>query len=359
VNKKPPGATSFRGKLTIFAGKMSVNSSKVLVTGATGLVGAHLLYGLLVKGRHVRAIRRPGSNRRVLERVFGDQAFLLDKVEWTDGDVTEVLSVYDALHGVGEVYHAAGLVSFDPRDRERLNSVNYEGTVNVVNMSLERGVSRLCHISSVAALGRAEPGQMIDEKAVWKNSRYNSDYAISKFNAEREVWRGMEEGLPAVILNPSIILGPGNPDSGSSLLFRAIWEGLRFYPVGTTGFVDVRDVSRIALSLMDQGRVGERFVVNSENLSYLDLFTMIATAFGKRPPGIAVSKQLAGLAWRMERIRTMFTGNAPVLTRETAITSSEIWRYDSTISVNATGSVYIPIRESVMHWAGLFSSELR
>jgi nucleoside-diphosphate-sugar epimerase len=337
---------------------MSTGKGKILVTGATGLVGSRLLLDLVQKGREVRALRRTTSDTRILMRTFRGQEGLLSHIEWFDGDITEVLSVRDALEGVEEVYHAAGLVSFDPRDRSRLNEINTMGTTHVVNMSLEQGVSRLCHISSVAALGRSEPGVPVDEKTAWKISKYNSAYAVSKFNAEREVWRGMEEGLPAVILNPSIILGPGNPDTGSSLLFRAVWEGLRFYPVGSTGYVDVRDVSRIAVALMEQGRTGERFVINAENVFYRDLFRMIASAFGKRPPSVRVSATLKELAWRLETVRSALTGKAPRLTRETAATSSKEWRYDASMSVEATGISYIPVVESVRYWSSVLEPEL-
>jgi nucleoside-diphosphate-sugar epimerase len=332
-------------------GEMSVTSPDVLVTGATGMVGSRILTDLLRQGRKVRAMYRKGSDRTVFER---QAAGLSQQVDWVEGDITEVLSVFDALEGVKEIYHAAGLVSFLPSDRERLIAINAEGTANVVNMALERGVLRICHISSVAALGRSESGMQIDETTVWKNSKYNSVYAISKFNAEREVWRGMEEGLQVLVLNPSIILGPGNPDTGSSLLFRAVKDGLRLYPTGTTGFVDVRDVSRLALSLMEQGRFGERFVVNSENLAYRELFGMIAEAFGKQPPSVRVPDAVMHLAWRLEKIRSTITGKMPLITRETATTSTSVWKYDASLSVAATGVPYIPIRESVNHWTPLF-----
>lgn len=354
MNKKPVRWHFPTKEINHLRGTMSVTSPDVLVTGATGLVGSRILFDLLRKGRRVRALHRTGSDRSLPERFAADDAGLFRHVEWMEGDVTEVLSVYDALDGIREVYHAAGLVSFLPADRDRLMTINAEGTANVVNMALERGVRRLCHISSVAALGRSESGTSIDEKTVWKNSKYNSVYAISKFNAEREVWRGMEEGLQVLILNPSIILGPGNWNTGSSLLFRAVKDGLRFYPTGATGFVDVRDVSRIAVSLMEQGLFGERFVVNGENLSYEELFGIIAEAFGKSRPSVRVSGSLVGIAWRLERIRSLITGKMPLITRETATTSSSVWRYDASRSVSATGTPYIPIRESIRHWAPRF-----
>lgn len=355
MNKKRPHVHFMTEEINHLRGEMSVTSPDVLVTGATGLVGSTILSDLLRQGRRVRALRRKGSDLSLFERQTAGHSELSRQVEWVEGDVTEVLSVYDALEGIKEVYHAAGLVSFLPDDRERLMAINAEGTANVVNMALERDVSRLCHISSVAALGRSESGTKIDETTVWTNSKYNSVYAISKFNAEREVWRGMEEGLQVVVLNPSIILGPGNPDTGSSLLFRAVKDGLRLYPTGATGFVDVRDVSRIAVSLTEQKRFGERFVVNSESISYRELFGMIAEAFGKRPPSLRVPNAVMRLAWRLEKIRSAVTGKPPLITRETANTSASVWKYDAARSVAATGETYIPIRESINHWAPFFT----
>jgi nucleoside-diphosphate-sugar epimerase len=270
-----------------------------------------------------------------------------------------VLSVYDALVGIEEVYHAAGLVSFDPRQKERLMDVNARGTENVVNMALERGVQRLCHVSSVAALGRAEDGQKVNEQTSWKDSKFNSTYAISKYAAEREVWRGMEEGLSAVILNPTIILGPGGWDTGSGLLFRAVWNGLKFYPQGTNGFVDVRDVARVGISLMEQQRFGARFVVSSEDVSYEYLFTEIARALGRKPPRIKASPFMTGLAWRLDKVRSGITGGSPVITKETAMTSSSHWYYDASESVKATGSGYIPVLQSVHDWAETFLKTYR
>ncbi|MDP4292032.1 MAG: NAD-dependent epimerase/dehydratase family protein, partial [Bacteroidota bacterium] len=184
------------------------------VTGGTGLLGAYLLLELTRRGDKVRALRREGGSLKTVENIFranDDRAEeLLGQIEWVKGDVCDIFSLEDALDGVEYVYHCAALVSFDPRDREKMMRVNVDGTANVVNASLAKGVKKLCHVSSIAALGRAEPGQAVDEKTAWKSSKQNSNYAISKYAGEREVWRGTEEGLKAVIVNPSIIIGMGD-----------------------------------------------------------------------------------------------------------------------------------------------------
>lgn len=333
---------------------MSTTSANTLVTGATGMVGARICLDLLLQGKKVTGLRREHASNAILERTFAKHPHLLKSITWKKGDVTDVITVYEALEDIQDVYHAAGLVSFDPRDRDLLHSVNELGTANMVNMSLERGVKHFCHISSVAALGRTGEEKLVDEQSTWKNSSYNSRYAISKYGAEREVWRGMEEGLSVLIVNPTVILGPANWHSGSGLLFRAVWEGLKFYPVGTTGFVDIGDVSQFAISLMEKEAFGERFILNSENISYLELFTLIAEALQKPAPSIKVSPALAALAWRIERLRSRLTGNAPVITRETAHTSSASWYFDGEKAMRTTGLTYRSVKESVREWAEVF-----
>ncbi len=336
---------------------MSTTAAPCLVTGATGLVGSRICLDLLLAGRKVRALRRAQSDWSILHRTFAQYSSLLEEIDWFIGDVTEVLSVYEALDGIEEVYHAAGLVSFDPKDRLRLYSTNSQGTTNMVNMSLERGVKRFCHISSVAAIGRSEQDAVIDESVAWTNSSFNTEYAISKYEAEREVWRGIEEGLQAVIVNPSIILGPGDWEKGSGLLFRAVWNGLRFYPSGTTGFVDVRDVSLAAITLVEKREFGKRFILNSDSIPYRTVFTEIANALGKPPVSIRVSKMLSNFAWRFEKLRCMITGASPVLTRETAHTSMGVWNYSGERLTKTTGIRCIPISQSIADWAVVFLKE--
>lgn len=333
---------------------MSTTAAPILVTGASGMVGARICLDLLLQGRPVAGLRRSNSSMEILERTFANHRELLQRITWKTGDVTDVTSVYEALEDVQEVYHAAGLVSFDPLDRDRLQLINEYGTANVVNMALEHGVNRFCHISSVAALGRTGDEPFVTETATWKNSSYNSSYAISKYGAEREVWRGVEEGLKAVIVNPTVILGPANWNSGSGLLFRAVWEGLKFYPVGTTGFVDIGDVSKLAITLMEKEIFGERFIINAANISYFELFTTIAQALQRPAPSVKVSPSLAALAWRVERLRTLITGKAPVITRETAHTSSGSWSFDGGKVLRATGSSYRPIKDAVTEWSKVF-----
>jgi nucleoside-diphosphate-sugar epimerase len=213
----------------------------ILVTGSTGLVGTHLLLELAKKHRKIRATHRSSSNLQAVFDTFSlytedPEKYLdridwkyLDRIDWIEADVTDFESIIQALDGVDYVYHTAAFVSFDPGDRHTMTQVNVEGTANVVNACLERKVKKLCYVSSTAALGSAPDGELITEDMAWTHSKSRSAYSVSKYLSEMEVWRGMAEGLPAVIVNPSIIIGPGDWKRSSSYLFSAVWKGLSFY----------------------------------------------------------------------------------------------------------------------------------
>jgi nucleoside-diphosphate-sugar epimerase len=235
----------------------------ILITGATGLVGSHLTFDLVSKGWQVMALKRPDSDLTMIRNVFrlysDEPEVLFSRINWVEGDLMDVYLLEDSLQEGDDVYHCAALVSFLPGDRKKLMRVNTEGTANLVNAALEKKVRKLCYVSSIAALGRPEhQDDVIDERLVWKTSRNNSNYAVSKYGGEREVWRGIAEGLNSVIVNPGIILGVAGPTQGSSRIFNVVWEGLKFYPTGKNGFVDVRDVARAMLQLMESNISNEK-----------------------------------------------------------------------------------------------------
>ncbi|MBL0341550.1 MAG: NAD-dependent epimerase/dehydratase family protein [Bacteroidetes bacterium] len=217
-----------------------------------------------------------------------------------------------------KVFHCAAKVSFQPSDNEQMHHINVEGTANVVNLALLHGIKKLCHVSSVAALGRTGEEASLDETANWVTSKYNSAYAISKYGAEREVWRGVAEGLDAVIINPGVIIGPGNWKTDSSMLFRQVWKGLSFYTSGVNGFVDVRDVSETMICLMESDIINERYVVVAESKKFRDVFDYIADKIGRKRPGIHAGPLLTDMAWKFELMKSWFTGSKPVITKETA-----------------------------------------
>lgn len=286
--------------------------AKVLVTGGTGFLGSYIIKELLQKGYGVRAIRR--SNKLP----FWIDATILNKVEWADGDVLDVVSLQDAMEGIDTVIHSAAIVSFHKKDREKMYQVNVEGTANVVNMALEMNVKRLVHISSVAALGRTINGDHVTEEKKWEESKTNTHYAISKFKAELQVWRGMSEGLEAVIVNPSTILGYGDWHSSSCAIFKQVHSGFKWYTNGVNGFVDVEDVAKATILLMESGITEQRYIVNGYSWPFRQLQNTIAGGFGKKGPSKLATPFLLSLAWRIEKLKSIFTDKKPLLTKESA-----------------------------------------
>jgi dihydroflavonol-4-reductase len=327
----------------------------ILVTGGTGLVGAHLLRHLASRGEKVRAIHRPGTlpeRARPVFDCYGDGDRLFDLIEWFPADLLDLYSLDEAMKGITRVYHSAAMVSFNPADRKSLIKGNIEGTANMVNLCLEHGVEKLCHVSSVSALGRGPGDRPVTEDDLWKPSRRRSAYSISKFLSEMEVWRGMEEGLNAVIVNPSVIIGPGNWERGSARFFTAIQKGMKYYAGGMTGFVDVRDVCRCMVALMESDFSQERFILNSEELHYRELLNMIADALDRPRPVREISGPLAEAAWRLEWMRSRLTFTRPRLTREVARSSSRASRFSNQKITRALGCGFIPVKDSILWTAG-------
>lgn len=293
----------------------------ILVTGGTGLVGSHLLLFLVAnEGRKVRAIYRNEDGIRRVKRLFlgADKEVFFDLIEWVRADILDVSSLEIAFEAVTEVYHCAGLISFDPSDEAVLRKVNIEGTANVVNFCIDKGVDKLCHVSSIAALGDLAPNEvLISEKTEWNAERLHSDYAISKFGGELEVWRGQQEGLRVVIVNPGVILGEGLWEQGSGVLFETVWRGLRFYTKGVTGYVDVKDVVRMMSLLMSREVFGERFVVVSELLSYEDIINKIALRMGVKAPKWLASSWMLSVVWSIDFVLGCL-GKKRFLTRQGA-----------------------------------------
>ncbi len=280
----------------------------ILITGATGLLGSHLAQALVKQGRQVSALYR--SSIPSYEGA--------DKIAWIQGDILDIIALEKALTGITQVYHCAATVSFNPKKTKLLYQTNVEGTANVVNACLNAGVQKLVHVSSVAALGRLNRDAAIDEDMQWTPKTNNSEYGRSKYLAEMEVWRGIGEGLPAVIVNPSIILGAGDWNNGSSQIFKTAYDEFKWYTDGITGFVDVEDVAAAMQLLMQNDVSGQRFILNAANISYRELFTAVAACFGKQPVRKKVTPALAGIIWRIEAVKYLFTGISPLLTRETA-----------------------------------------
>jgi dihydroflavonol-4-reductase len=284
----------------------------VLITGGTGFLGSYIIKQLVEKGYAVRAIRRNNKLPSYISK------HILDKVEWVDGDILDVVLLEEAMKAVDIVIHSAGVVSFVKKDRKRMYQVNVEGTANVVNMALEKNVRRFIHVSSVAALGRKTNGAHVNEEKKWEESKVNTHYAKSKYKAELEVWRGISEGLEGVILNPSTILGYGDWNKGSCAIFKNVYEEFSWYAPGINGFVDVEDVARATLLLMESNINEERFIINGDTWPFKKLQDIMAGTFGKKPPSKKTTTLLMAIAWRLEKLKSFFTGKRPLLTKESA-----------------------------------------
>jgi dihydroflavonol-4-reductase len=311
----------------------------ILVTGATGFLGAELIHQLTAQNNRVRALKR--STSVIPDLIKGN-----DLIEWFIADINEPETLADAFDSVTQVYHCAAFISFNPRDKAKLLKINIEGTSNLVNLCLENNV-RLLHVSSIAALGNAKKGELITEKDFWEYDPHVHAYAISKYEGEMEVWRGIAEGLDAVIVNPAVIIGKNAGFEGSGAIFKLVRDGLKFYTDGATGIVDVVDVAKCMILLMNSEISAERYTLSADNLNYKDFFTAIAEGFGIKAPSIEAKPWMLGLAWRAAKLASIFTGAAPALTRDSARSSFNLSYYSNekiktTININ-----FKPLTESI------------
>jgi dihydroflavonol-4-reductase len=330
----------------------------IVITGITGLVGSHIASELLYRGESIRAVVRADADtyfvRRILSLYHANAGELFNRIEFVNGDMLQYDSLLDAFEGADMVIHAAGMVSFDPHERKKVIETNVTGTANVVNACIECRVKQLGYVSSVAAIGNAADGELVTETTPWENSGKNSGYSISKFHAELEVWRGIQEGLHAVIVNPTIIIGPGHWDKGSASMISASYNGMRFYTTGIMGYVDVRDVCHCLIALLDKKISGQRYVLNSDNCTYREIFTLAARAMGVKEPSIAAPKWLVKFTSTLDWLASLF-GKQRQITRETAKTAFDISRYSNEKIVNELeGFQFIPVSRSITETAALF-----
>ena len=338
----------------------------IFVTGGTGLVGTHLLYELTLAGKKVKALKRKTSDLQQVLKTFSyysnQPQKLFDKIEWVDGDILDYFSLEKILSGVSEIYHCAAIVSFQSKERAKMIANNVEGTANLVNAALENGVKKICHVSSIAALGRLQNGELVTEETNWVPSKKISGYSESKFFSETEIWRAMEEGIDAVIVNPSIIFGPANWETGSAKMFKTIYDGLQFYTRGITGFVDVKDVVRAMILLTDETNFtsckNQRFILNSENLSYKDVFSHIADALEKPKPKFYSGNILLGIVWRIATFWGWLTRQPSMITREAVANSNDINNFDGSKITRMFNFNYLPISKSIRQTAGYLKKDM-
>jgi len=300
--------------------------SMILVTGGTGLVGAHLLYQLLLDNDSVVSIHRESSNLNTVKKIFSyytdDFENLFNKIIWKIADVNDIPSLHDAYVGITHVYHCAALISFNKKDEPLLRKVNIEGTSNMINLALDHPIEKFCYVSSIATLSKASNNSEITEENDWNPTEKNSGYAISKYGAETEVWRGSQEGLDVIIINPGLIIGAGFWHTGTGKLFDLVHKGFIFYTEGVKGYVGVEDVVKNMLLLMKSSIKNERFIIVAENRSFKEVLFAIADGFKMTRPSIKVTPFLSEIAWRLAYLKSLFSNNGPYLSKESSRAST-------------------------------------
>lgn len=317
---------------------MIVQDKKILVTGATGMVGSHLVNMLIQKGYSVNAIYRITH-----PDIAG--------VDWIQADLLDVIALEEAMQNINVVFHCAAQVSFDPSNANSLYKNNVEGTANIVNASLDAGVQQFIYISSVAAIGGSE-GQLITENAKWTSEEVHNDYAKTKHAAEMEVRRGELEGLDVYIVNPSIILGNGDWTKGSTELFKKVYNGFPYYTEGIHGFVDVLDVVLVMIHFMEKPNPdckGQRFILNGANISYKDLFDWMAKGFSVPQPHKKVTPLMAAIVWRLSYLKGKLTGKPSMLTKNSAKIAQSDIQYDNSKILAAIPDFHFqPTEQSIL-----------
>ncbi|MDT0685176.1 NAD-dependent epimerase/dehydratase family protein [Autumnicola psychrophila] len=332
----------------------------ILVTGGTGLVGSHLLLDLARSGEKIRAIHRESSNLETVEKVFSyyvssaEAKKLFNTIEWVKADILNIPALKLAFSEVDFVYHCAALISFDSGDVNKLRQINITGTANVVNLCISNSVKKLCHVSSTASLGKPLVGNKITEKTPWNPEENHSDYAISKYGAEIEVWRGTQEGVDAVIVNPGIIIGPGFWNAGSGPIFRKLDKGFNYYFPKITGFVDVKDVVKAMQQLMASEIKNEQFILVSENRNFKYVFKEAAASINKPAPRKKLKKWMILLAWIFQSFGSIF-GFKKQLSRASKKSLYDEWHFSNkkikndlsfqfqplSVSIRETGKIYL------------------
>ena len=315
----------------------------IFITGASGLLGASLIETLVNSHDGATDLQIRALYRKQIPSIQ-----FAEKIEWIEGDILDVVVLEEALKGVTEVYHCAAIVSFDPKQKQRMHATNIDGTANIVNACIDANIKKLLFVSSVAALGRIREDGPINETMNWSEETSNSEYGKTKYLAEMEVWRGIGEGLDAVIVNPVIILGSGDWNGGSSGIFKSAYNRFPWYTNGASGFVDVKDVTTAMTALMKSDISAQRFIISGHNTPYRTIFNLIADAFKVPRPHKRVTPLLASIVWRLEAVKAFFTGSSPLLTKETTLTAQAVVNFDNTKLLKALPHFsYTPLENTI------------
>lgn len=333
----------------------------ILVTGATGLLGSHLTATLVMQNKKVRALYRHQSKIQNTKQILSYYTTEVEKyfslIEWHEADITDYFSLQEPFTNVTEVYHCAGMVSFDEADSKQLYAINAEGTAHVVNTCLDKGIQKLCHVSSVATLQVEANKTYINELSVWKTSSGNSSYAITKYRGEFEAWRGAAEGLNVIVVNPSVILGAGCWGQSSTQIITRCHKGLPFYTEGITGYVDVRDVANCMIKLTEQNKFGHRYILNAENFSFKNVTHQLQQNFNKPTSKIKASKFLLNLALYGDAFLSTITRKKRSFTKSMLQSALNKHYYDNSKLTKELGYHFIPVKDSLAYVAGLYNSK--
>lgn len=324
----------------------------ILVTGGTGLVGSHLLFELTKQGQEIRAIRRENSSVEFVLKVFSlystkpEVQFAL--IKWVNADLLDYSSLLEATKGITTVFHTGAVVSLGAGGESAIIETNVTGTANLLEASLTNDVKNFCHVSSIAALGEPNEQGVVDESCSWSKRKGINAYAKSKFLGEMEVWRASEQGIRVIIVNPSVILGPGRWSSGSGQFFSRVAKGMPFYTDGVTGYVDVRDVAKAMVLLVNnKSIVNQRYILNSGNVSFRELFSMISDSLGVKPPRIRINRRTANLLWPVIRLVTLLAGLGTAVSKSTFKSAFTKTFYSSQKIIRELHFAFIPVAESI------------
>lgn len=337
----------------------------ILVTGGTGLVGSHLIFELLKAGNTVRAIHRKNSDLQSVKKIFSyyipseESEYLLNSIHWMEADLNDVFALSEAFKDITTVYHCAALISFDPADEKELRKINIEGTANIANLCISSKIKKLCHVSSISTMDLSPGEGEITENFTWFPENNHSEYAISKHGAEIEVWRASQEGVPVVILNPGIIIGPGFWDSGSGLLFKRINSGLNYHFPKTSGFVGVQDVVRAAISAMESDTEDEQFIVVSENLDFKEVLKMVAESLNKPAPKKALKPWMVKIAWFYQIMASAIFGSKRQLTRKDSKALFEHTYYNNEKIKSDLNFEFTPIKKVIEGTGEIFRKDFK
>ncbi|MFM9944226.1 MAG: NAD-dependent epimerase/dehydratase family protein [Bacteroidia bacterium] len=334
----------------------------VFVTGATGFLGAHLVCALLQKGYSVNALKRSQSSLYEFNFISGlyfghDPGLVIKNLKWLEGDITDYNDLEENLEKNQIVFHCAGMVSFFKADREKLFKINVKGTENVVNACLAKGCKKLIHVSSTAAVGKTDNNEITNETHQWDEKDKPSNYSISKYYAELEVWRGIEEGLDAVIVNPPLIIGPCDWQKATGRFFINGSKNFPFYTDGSNAFVYVNDVAKAMITLAESDITAERFLLAGENMPLRHFMNLIADAFGKKRPSVKATPLMAAIAWRWFGMVGFITGTKGLITQESAASSLKNIQYSNKKIKEALGMEFTPIEDAVKETVSCFKNQ--